>query len=87
MDLEAPACKEALGIVPLVVHEETRAKPVPKQPPPRLSRTPLGGQREVWWLEEAVMILNTEGQACLPPLPTLFTCSWGEPWDARTLHS
>jgi hypothetical protein len=38
MDLEAPACKEALGIVPLVVHEETHAKPVPKQPPLRLSR-------------------------------------------------
>jgi hypothetical protein len=31
MDLENPACKEALGTVPLVIHEETRAKPVPKQ--------------------------------------------------------
>jgi hypothetical protein len=40
MDLENPACKEALGTVPFVIHEETRAKPVPKQPPARVSRTP-----------------------------------------------
>jgi hypothetical protein len=42
-------------MAPLVNHEETRAKHVPKQPPPRLSR-PLalcGGERELWWLEEA----------------------------------
>jgi hypothetical protein len=38
MDLESHVYKEALGMVPLVNHEETRAKPVPKQPPPRLSR-------------------------------------------------
>jgi hypothetical protein len=37
MDLESQAYKEALGMAPLVNHEETRAKPVPKQPPPRLS--------------------------------------------------
>jgi hypothetical protein len=40
MDLENPACKEALGIVPLVIHEETWAKSAPKQPPARVSRTP-----------------------------------------------
>jgi hypothetical protein len=39
-DLENPACKEALVTVPLVIHEETRAKPVPKQLPARLSKTP-----------------------------------------------
>jgi hypothetical protein len=38
MDLESQAYKEALGMAPLVNHEETWAKPVPKQPPPRLSR-------------------------------------------------
>jgi hypothetical protein len=33
---------------------------------------PVAGQREHWWLQKACMILNTEGQACLPPLPTDF---------------
>jgi hypothetical protein len=74
MDLQA--CKEDLSTLSLVNHEETWGKPIPKHVPPWLSRALalcVGKGNFGWWLEKARMILNTEGLACLPLLPTPIT--------------